>query len=229
MNTCIIGDIHGSFHSFTALLRRIEGRVDTIVLLGDYVDRGPFSKEVVDAIIALQQRHPRVIALMGNHDYMFKQFLNKRNTPLFLQVGGKQTLRSYGILNEAGGQNLTTTIPPEHIVFFNNLPLLWEDQHAIYVHAGLQPGLHLSRQTPNWCLWAREQFISSSFDFGKPVVFGHTVFSAPHVTSNKIGIDTGAVYGGRLTALILPDMEFISIPGEQAHPYPKESYQGKLN
>jgi serine/threonine protein phosphatase 1 len=92
----------------------------------------------------------------------------------------------------------------------------WEDQHAIYVHAGLQPGCHLSQQTAQWCLWAREQFIHTTYDFGKPVVFGHTAFNEPLLALNRIGIDTGAVYGGQLTALLLPEREFISVPGELA-------------
>ena len=108
-------------------------------------------------------------------------------------------------------------VPSDHMAFFNSLPLYWEDQHALYVHAGLQPGRHLSQQTSQWCLWARESFLLATTDFGKPVVFGHTVFPEPFVTADKIGIDTGAVYGGHLTALLLPEREIISVPG-LAHP-----------
>ena len=212
--TCVIGDIHGCHTSLTQLLQKVTHRADTLVFLGDYVDRGPNSKEVVTTILSLQKTHGRVIALMGNHDYLFQQYLTGQDSTLFLQVGGRQTLASYGLLPSAESDEIARRIPSTHLAFLKNLPLHWEDQHAIYVHAGLQPGRHLSQQTPQWCLWAREQFIHTTFDFGKPVVFGHTVFSEPLLASNRIGIDTGAVYGGRLTALLLPEREFISVPGE---------------
>ncbi|NLX18067.1 MAG: serine/threonine protein phosphatase [Desulfobulbus sp.] len=211
--TCVIGDIHGCHESLVHLLSKIVHRADTIVFLGDYVDRGPHSKEVVTTILSLTKSHPRVIPLMGNHDFLFLKYLNGEESSLFLQVGGKQTLISYGLSIDASTEEIHQRVPPEHITFFRNLPLYWENQHAIYVHAGLMPGCHLSQQTAQWCLWARESFLSSTADFGKPVIFGHTVFPDPLITVDKIGIDTGAVYGGELTALLLPEQEFISVPG----------------
>jgi serine/threonine protein phosphatase 1 len=153
---------------------------------------------------------------MGNHDFLFLQYLTGQESTLFLQVGGRQTLASYGLSPSADRDEIARCVPPEHFAFLRSLPLLWEDRHAIYVHAGLQPGRHLSQQTPQWCLWARDQFIHTTYEFGKPVVFGHTVFKDPLKTPNRFGIDTGAVYGGRLTALILPDGETVSVPGEAA-------------
>jgi len=212
--TCVIGDIHGCHTSLTLLLQKVLHRADTLVFLGDYVDRGLHSKEVIATVLSLQKTHGRVIALMGNHDFLFLQHLTGRDNSLFLQVGGRQTLASYGLSPSADRDEIARLLPPAHLSFLQNLPLLWEDHHAIYVHAGLQPGRHLSQQTSQWCLWAREQFIRSTHDFGKPVVFGHTVFEDPLMTSNRMGIDTGAVYGGRLTALLLPSRELISVPGE---------------
>ncbi len=212
--TCVIGDIHGCSSSLTQLLHKVLHRADTFVFLGDYVDRGPNAKEVVAIILALQRTDRRVIALMGNHDFLFLQYLKGLDSTLFLQVGGQQTLASYGLTASMNRPKIAEIVPPEHISFFNSLPLLWEDQHAIYVHAGLEPGRHLSQQTSHWCLWAREHFIQSTFEFDKPVVFGHTVFKDPLLTPSKIGIDTGAVYGGQLTALLLPERELISVPGE---------------
>lgn len=214
--TCVIGDIHGCCSSLTQLLQKVRHRADTLVFLGDYVDRGPNSKEVISMLLSLRKEHQRVITLMGNHDFLFLQYLTGQESTLFLQVGGRQTLASYGLSPSADRDEIARCVPPEHFAFLRSLPLLWEDRHAIYVHAGLQPGRHLSQQTPQWCLWARDQFIHTTYEFGKPVVFGHTVFKDPLITPNRFGIDTGAVYGGRLTALILPDGETVSVPGEAA-------------
>jgi len=150
---------------------------------------------------------------------MFYNYLIGADRSIFLRVGGLQTLNSYGISPKADG-NLLGLLPAAHIAFLENLALYYEDQHGIYVHAGLQPEKHLSRQNPDWCLWVRDRFIRSSYDFGKPVIFGHTVFQNPLIENNKIGIDTGAVYGGKLTALLLPDMKFVQVDGEQKHPFP---------
>jgi serine/threonine protein phosphatase 1 len=212
--TCVIGDIHGCHSSLTLLLQKVLHRADTLVFLGDYVDRGPHSKQVLATILALCKTHPRVVPLMGNHDSLFLQYLTGEDSSFFFQVGGLQTLASYNLLPSANQEERIQHVPPEHIAFLKSLPLFWEDQHALYVHAGLQPGRHLSQQTAQWCLWARESFLLNTSDFGKPVVFGHTVFPEPYMTTNKIGIDTGAVYGGRLTALLLPERELISVPGE---------------
>ncbi len=217
---CIIGDIHGCYTSLVHLLNQIPTKVDTYIFLGDYIDRGPASQEVINRILEFKLEHPHVITLLGNHEYMLKNFLSGRDDGIFLQAGGKQTLASYGVSPDISPAEFKKSLPVKHYAFFYDLPLLWEDTHAFYVHAGLQPGVHSSRQTRNWCLWVRQQFIHNDYDFGKPVVFGHTVFTRPLIQKNKIGIDTGAVYGQSLTALLLPDMEFISVPGETDHPYP---------
>lgn len=217
--TCVIGDIHGSYHALSRLLARVLPKANTVVFLGDYVDRGPQSREVVDTIIALQrQRTHRIIPLMGNHDFLFSQYMRGGDALVFLQVGGLETLRSYGLHPASSRQEIGEKIPCEHRSFFQSLPLWWQDEHAIYVHAGLQPGRHLAQQTSQWCLWAREQFFHSDYDFGKPVVFGHTVFEEPFITENRLGIDTGAVYQGHLTALLLPSREIISIPNPDGTP-----------
>ena len=211
--TCVIGDIHGCHYALANLLPRVLDRADTLVFLGDYVDRGPHSKEVVSTILALLPKNsPRIVPLMGNHDFLFLQYLSGQDTSLFLQVGGQQTLESYGLCPASSPEEIAAKVPEGHQTFFKSLPLWWQDQHAIYVHAGLQPGLHLSQQNSQWCLWAREQFYQNNFNFGKPVVFGHTVFEEPFMGPHCIGIDTGAVYNGHLTALFLPSLEIISVP-----------------
>lgn len=211
--TCVIGDIHGCHSSLVQLLELVGHRADTFVFLGDYVDRGPHSKEVVATILTLAHTFPRVVTLMGNHDFLFLRYLAGEDSSLFLQVGGLQTLESYNLSVAMSPEERLRHVPPSHLAFFRNLPLWWEDRHAFYVHAGLQPHRHLSQQTAQWCLWARESFLMTAHDFGKPVIFGHTVFPEPYLAADKIGIDTGAVYGGRLTALLLPEKEVISVPG----------------
>ncbi|MCK5516217.1 MAG: metallophosphoesterase [Desulfobulbaceae bacterium] len=219
--TCIIGDIHGCITPLLELLEYVEDRADSIIFLGDYIDRGADSKKVVDEILELQRRHRQVITLMGNHEFMLRNYLLGYDEGMFLQVGGEETLASYGIDPYAGYAQAGLSIPEDHHAFFNGLQLYREDRYGIYVHAGLQPGVHISRQSREACLWIRDEFIRSSYRFDKPVVFGHTVFKKPFIKKNKIGIDTGAVYGNRLTALLLPEKEFISVPGEQEHPYPR--------
>ncbi len=198
----------------------VVNRADTLIFLGDYVDRGPKSRQVITTLLQLKKKtNLRLVFLKGNHEFMFYNYLTGADRSIFLRVGGLQTLSSYSISPNQDG-NLLQFLPAAHRTFFESLALTHEDRHGIYVHAGLQPGIHISRQSPDWCLWVRDRFIRSSFDFGKPVIFGHTVFPEPLVESNKIGIDTGAVYGGKLTALLLPDMEFIQVDGEQRHPFP---------
>lgn len=212
--TYVIGDIHGCYKALVKLLDKIDPdpERDTLVFLGDYIDRGPDSRKVVSEVIRLSKTFRRLIPLKGNHEEMFLHWLAGRDQDLYLQVGGAETLESYGIISSGG--HISDRIPAEHIEFFRELLLLWEDDQAIYVHAGLKPGLHLSLQPAHWCCWARSEFYRSSYDFGKKVIFGHTPFlDRPFQNQGKIGIDTGAVFGGRLTCLILPDMKFVSVPG----------------
>ncbi len=218
--TYVIGDIHGCCCSLTKLLQRLspDPIEDTLVFLGDYVDRGPESAQVLDLLLELSGRQ-RMIPLMGNHEQLFLDFLQGGNQEYFLHLGGRETLASYNITTWPVTREQLGRVPTAHINFLRGLHLYWEDQHAIYVHAGLQPGRHLSQQQVDWCLWVRDKFITSPHDFGKPVIFGHTVFSAPLVQANKIGIDTGAVYGGSLTCLVLPEREFIQVAGECRSPY----------
>jgi serine/threonine protein phosphatase 1 len=208
----VIGDIHGCSETLKALLNKLVPfhDDDTIIFIGDYIDRGPDSKGVVDIILDLRKRHKRTITLMGNHELMFMNALKGVDVEEFLQIGGEETFKSYGIPLDSL-QDIHTRIPIEHHVFFQELLLYWEDQENIYVHAGLKPGMHLTQQPMDWLLWARDEFIDLTYDFGKKVIYGHTPFDKPKTDVNKIGIDTGAVYDGSLTCLVLPDMEFISI------------------
>ena len=213
--TCIIGDIHGCLNSLQKLLKLIEDEAETFVFLGDYIDRGAESKEVVERILEFKKKHRNVITLLGNHEIMLVNYLKGYDDGTFMRAGGKETFISYGIKPKTKPDKAAKLFPEEHVNFFRELPLLWENEHGIYAHAGIEPGVHLTRQVSSYCLWIRDEFIRSPYKFSKPVVFGHTVFRDPLVQENKIGIDTGAVYGGKLTALLLPEKRFISVDGEK--------------
>lgn len=123
MKTCVIGDIHGCLAPLVVLLERVAGRYDTLVFLGDYVDRGPKSKQVIHHILALKKSHPRTITLMGNHEYLFLRYLYEQDDALFLQVGGKQTLESYALSAKDKQVHRAGLIPADHIAFLQSLPL----------------------------------------------------------------------------------------------------------
>lgn len=218
--TFVIGDIHGCKSSLLALLEQInpDQQHDFVIILGDFINRGPDSRGTIDLILELRKVYRNFIVLRGNHEQMFLDYLNGRDQQLFLRVGGREMLASYGIAQSFGNNfayDSATWLPPSHRSLLVDLPSCYENEHGIYVHAGLQPGVHLTQQSQEWLLWARQDFIDSNHDFGKPVIFGHTPFSSPLVTPYKIGIDTGAVYGGSLTCLILPEQKFVSVPGKK--------------
>ena len=201
-----IGDIHGCLDKLKTLLGmiRINWNRDLMVFLGDYVDRGPDSRGVIELLIDLRERHAeRLICLKGNHEWMFTQFLKGEDQDLFLLNGGGKTLESYRV-GEGGIE-----IPQSHRDFLDHLDLYYETDDYIFVHAGLRPYISISEQSPEDLIWIRSHFLESSYDWGKRIIFGHTPFPVPFIEANKVGIDTGAVYGGRLTCLILPDFEFI--------------------
>lgn len=200
-----IGDVHGCLDILLNLLAVINWNPeeDTLVFIGDYIDRGPDSAGVIEHIIGLRQWSDKIICLLGNHEQMFLDFIEGRNTDLFLHNGGTATLESYGG-REAG-------LPVAHFEFLKSLPCYHETADYIFVHAGLRDGRALADQDPHDLIWIRQEFIYSDFDHGKTVVFGHTPVNRPLIRPNKIGIDTGAVYGGKLTCLELPGPSFYSV------------------
>lgn len=202
-----IGDIHGCIDRLMALLGKIDAdpERDQLVFLGDYIDRGPSSYEVVDRLIELGRRMPNTVFLKGNHEEMFAQYLAGKDRELFLMNGGQATLDSYMRHKSRPDADL---VPADHLRFFASLRLYYQAGDYIFVHAGLREALPVEAQLPEDLLWIRDEFIASDHDFGKRVVFGHTPFNNPLVKGNKIGIDTGAVYGNRLTCVQLPEMVF---------------------
>jgi serine/threonine protein phosphatase 1 len=202
-----IGDIHGCYDRLKALMEKIpiDCSRDTLVFIGDYIDRGPHSVEVVDYLIQLKNRFPEVIFLKGNHEDMLDKFLNGVDRLTYLLNGGQQTLDSY-LTKPVGSKFLP--IPPDHMEFFKSLREFYETEEFIFVHAGLRPRVPLESQKTEDLLWIRDKFVSTKYDFGKRVIFGHTPLKKPLVEPNKIGIDTGAVYGNALTCIQLPDLVF---------------------
>jgi serine/threonine protein phosphatase 1 len=203
----IVGDIHGCLDMLKSLMDRLDWRPDKdrLIFLGDYVDRGKDSRGVIDYILEISKTSERVECLMGNHEMSFLDFLSGADVRTFLANGGASTLESYQ-RGERWNSNLL--VPHEHILFLKSLKPWIELDDYYVVHAGFRPGVDLSRQSLEDLVWIRDPFIYSKYDFGKRVIFGHTPFHAPLIMENKIGLDTGAVFGNRLTCLELPSLVF---------------------
>jgi serine/threonine protein phosphatase 1 len=188
-----IGDIHGCHRQLRGLLDRLRPiDSDQLVFLGDYIDRGPDSAGVIEVLLALRARFPRSVFLRGNHDQMLLDVLAGEDPTLFLCNGGGKTIASY---QARGGW----PPPGEHRQFLEALPVIYQTEQFIFVHAGLRPGIPLTGQKPEDLLWIRQGFLDSRDDWGKIVVFGHTPREEPLLEERRIGLDTGCVYGGHLT------------------------------
>jgi serine/threonine protein phosphatase 1 len=218
----VIGDIHGTLTKLEQLFEKIDPQAgqDQLVFVGDYIDRGEDPFGVLEYLLRLRKTHVDTVFLMGNHEKMFMDFLAGVDPELFIYNGGDATLRSYfdrmgNPWSPANGMSadeiLQQLIPSSHWEFLNDLELYFETDEYIMVHAGLRDGVPLEQQSLEDLLWIREEFIYSEADFGKRVIFGHTPFVRPLMLPNKIGIDTGAVYGNSLTCVILPELEFVSV------------------
>ncbi len=207
--TFVVGDIHGCFDKLSALMNKLplnETR-DQLIFIGDYIDRGPSSFDVVNYLIDLKKRVPGTIFIKGNHEDMLQNYLDGSDRFTYQINGGQQTLDEY--LNRSDNKE-AFPIPAEHLKFFDSLQLYYQTDDYIFVHAGLREKVPLESQDKMDLLWIRDEFIHSDFNFGKRVIFGHTPFKEPLLQANKIGIDTGAVYGNLLTCVQLPELEFFS-------------------
>jgi len=201
-----IGDIHGCANELRQLLNQLPQDSDTkYVFLGDYVDRGPDSREVIETILELSTRST-VVPLLGNHEAMFLDFLRdpeSKAAAMFVLNGGSATLASYSNNRDE------YSIPDSHISFLQSLHVMHETDQNVFVHAGL-PQIPLEEIDPEddehfaTMLWTRGRFLKTSYEWGKVIVHGHTPVRRVTQWPNRINIDTGCVYDGRLTALALP-------------------------
>ncbi len=202
-----VGDIHGCYAKYTEMMTKLDWSPqngELLLFLGDYIDRGPQSFEVVEAIIELKSQWPdQVITLMGNHERMFLDFVGGLAVPDLFANGLAATVRDYCRPDHE--------LSAAHLSFMRDLKSYHETEDYIFVHAGLQPGVEMDKQKQQDLLWIREPFLNSDHDFGKTIVFGHTPFKTPHQAPGRLGLDTGAVFGGPLTAVVLPEMRFISV------------------
>lgn len=210
-NYIAIGDIHGCFHSMKALLDKLEPYYDRqFVFVGDYIDRGPGSKQVVDYLLDFQEKVDCVF-LRGNHEQMLLDAFHKDEKRIWMMNGGLATLQSY----EADEK---FSLPERHQEFYENTKLYYDTENYFFVHAGLSPAKTIAESIKDSdeiqeFLWERSHLNAFETSWEKTVVFGHTPRPKPLEKENMIGIDTGCVFDrvgyGRLTAVKLPEEEFI--------------------
>ncbi|MBY5620578.1 metallophosphoesterase family protein [Rhizobium leguminosarum] len=196
--TFAIGDIHGCIDPLRRMIDRIEAYAPegTVVFLGDYIDRGPDSKSVLDRIIAGPSEPWRWICLKGNHeDMMVAAYADGQSRAVWLGNGGLETEISYG------GRVL-----PQHLQWATDRPLMHVDRHRIFVHAGVDPKFSLDRQSQDDLLWMRFLAGQPGEYWGKHLVHGHTPsMSNPMTTGNRTNIDSGCVFGGKLSCAVFDD------------------------
>lgn len=217
----VVGDVHGRADLLRKLHERIledaktfaDGRT-VVVYLGDYVDRGPQSREVIDLLLDEPLTGFEAVYLKGNHEQFLLEFLADASVgPIWMFNGGDATLYSYKVGRTgpwSGDEALRrlqadfrANLPERHLEFFRSLGLSHVEGDYLFVHAGIRPGVAFEEQKEFDLLWIREEFLHSQADHGRVVVHGHTIAPDPDVRANRIGIDTGAFASGRLTCLIL--------------------------
>ena len=217
-----IGDVHGCLAELRALERKIVEDASAIngdkwiICLGDYIDRGPDSAGVLDALMAPPPAGFRRICLAGNHELMALDFLHEpRPRADWLAFGGQETLASYGVslaAIQAGNTRsrqalLDSHIPAEHIEFMKELAISVSVPGYLFVHAGIRPGIALEHQSENDLLWIRGEFLDAPPTPGLRVVHGHTPNPDPVLNDARICVDTGAFATGILTAVRLTEHE----------------------
>ncbi|MGR4865417.1 metallophosphoesterase family protein [Caulobacter sp. LARHSG274] len=216
-----VGDIHGRLDLLERLIKALKAdlaatnKPGVFIPLGDYVDRGPNSAGVVQALIDLQsETWIRSFPLRGNHEQMALDFLNdpERNKG-WLSLGGAATLASYNVLRDrtqkvgdwaALREAMAQAVPEAHLKFLQSLPYCAVAGDYFFVHAGVRPGRGLDEQTPEDMLWIREKFLREKrLGLDKVIVHGHSTSMKPFVSDSRIGVDTGAYATGVLTCLRL--------------------------
>lgn len=213
-----IGDIHGHDDLFAKIIDEIRSdnarrgpAAVTLILLGDLVDRGPCSAQVVERAIGLKAEFDDLHLIIGNHEECFLAALtgDVRRVRYFSRIGGSETMSSYwpdkdeyaSLCFDELAARLPAYVPQAHIDFLNSGEDLIRIDDYIFVHAGIRPGVPLERQSLHDMRWIRDEFLDDFSDHGGLVIHGHTITDEPDVQNNRIGIDTGAFRSGRLTAI----------------------------
>jgi len=206
-----VGDIHGSLGKLGELFSRLSfEKQDTLVFLGDYINRGPDSRGVIDFILDLRTRHADTVCLLGNHEHLLLEYARTVDTEhlhSLRRLGVEATLRSYGDAPVSSLRDLSF-MPREHIEFLENLRPFHKQAGYLFLHSGLREESSLEACELDELLAVRGTFLSDPWKGAETVVFGHTSFLTPLVAGGKIGIDTGAVQGNLLTAVELPLLRF---------------------
>ncbi|PBB80513.1 serine/threonine protein phosphatase [Mesorhizobium sp. WSM3879] len=213
-----IGDVHGCYDE----LRTLEGKIELdalqfrgrkiIIMLGDYVDRGPNSRRVVEHLMAPPPEGFMRVCLAGNHEVAMLAYLDGHlSLEPWLRVGGRETLFSYGIdpdrladlygSSEEVDERIREAIPATHVAFMRTLPVMICSERFLFVHAGIRPGIALEAQDEADLLNIRSEFLAAAHRLDRWVVHGHTIVDVPTLDGRRLGIDTGAFQSGRLTAL----------------------------
>jgi serine/threonine protein phosphatase 1 len=214
-----VWDVHGRADLLDQVFARIDSDLAVYpdcdpleVFLGDYIDRGPSSRTVLDRLIKRSHTH-EIVCLKGNHESYISEFLHD---PTILsdwsQFGGLETLMSYGLTPSIRADTIEQTeiakafaqaLPEEHRQLLHSLSPTFVCGDFFFVHAGVKPGVPLEQQREQDLLWIRDEFLLCEDDFGKIIVHGHTPVREPDIRPNRINIDTGAYATGRLTCLII--------------------------
>jgi len=224
-----VGDIHGRADLAEEMQDLIAAHsadrppgLVSVVWLGDYIDRGPSSRRVVDLLIAFADRPLRSVFLMGNHEDAMLRFLaDPAEGPQWCGFGGVDTLRSYGVAVGNARKSLTygearsallAALPPLHQEFFLSLKFSHVIGEFFFCHAGVRPGVALYAQAPHDLIWIRDEFLEWPNDFGMMIVHGHTPVGKPELLPNRVNVDTGAFATDRLTCAVIEgsQIEFLS-------------------
>lgn len=212
-----VGDIHGRADLLAEMTARIDDDLRrrpvsyaVEIYLGDYIDRGDESKDVID-ILCRRLVYRNAICLRGNHEALLEAFIEDAGAfQAWLNLGGRETLQSYGLhadpedyAPEVWQAAFHATFPRTHSLFLQCLRNTYRCGDYLFVHAGIRPGVPLAQQTQEDMTWIRSEFLSSTTDHGYIVVHGHTPVARPEIYGNRINIDTGAVRSGMLTCIAL--------------------------
>lgn len=231
MRIYAIGDVHGHIELLREMHARIASEIERdrpndwrVIHLGDLIDRGPDSNNVIEFLMAAQASDSRHIVLTGNHDIGLLDFLAKPDPQgLFARFGGVETARSYGVqllLGDLAQQRvshaqLLRAIPESHLRWLRGLPFQASFGDFYFCHAGIRPNVPLEDQDPHDLIWIRNEFLNHPGLHPKVVVHGHTPQAEAEVLANRVNVDTGVFYSGALTALVIDgvDKRLFSVRG----------------